>query len=360
MIDYEQGDLLKADVEALVNTVNCVGAMGKGIALQFRQAYPEIFAEYARACRNGEVKLGQMFTVSTGKLTDPHYIINFPTKNHWREPSRIDDIRTGLIDLVAEIKRLEIRSIAIPPLGCGNGGLRWSDVRPLIEQALAEVPDIHVLLFAPQAAPEAEKMTVATKKPNMTRGRALVIRLMEMYGLPGYRLTLLEVQKLAYLLQESGLPMKLNYVRHRFGPYAENLNPVLQRIEGHFIRGYGDRTKQTPGIYIIDKSPEDAHKFLNDDDEAREHLERVARLIEGFETPYGMELLASVHWVVEHENTELNDLGAVIAAVHKWNPRKHRLFSPEHIGVAWKRLREENWLTAKTSFAPTEVHKPVA
>jgi len=359
MIEHKQGNLLEADAEALVNTVNCVGAMGKGIALQFKLAFPENFKEYAKACRHEEVKLGCMFTVPTGELY-PRYIINFPTKDHWRGSSRIEDIRAGLVALVEEIKRLEISSVAIPPLGCGNGGLRWSEVRPLIEEAMAAMPDVHVLLFAPQAAPEADKMVVATKKPNMSRSRALLIQLMEFYRAPGYRLMMLEVQKLAYFLQASGLDMKLDYSRNRFGPYSEKLNYVLQPMEGHFIRGYGDRDKQSPGINLLSGATEAAHKQLADDTEAQEHLERVAQLVESFETPYSMELLASVHYVVQENPAIANDVNAVITVVRSWTQRKEKLFTPEHIKVAWQHLHDKGWLTAVTQPATTQVHESVA
>ena len=150
MIEAGQGNLLQADADALVNTVNTVGHMGKGIALQFKQAYPENFKAYAQAVRRGEVQPGHMFVVPTGLLTNPRYVVNFPTKRHWRSRSRIEDIEAGLRALVEEIGRLGIRSIAIPPLGCGNGGLEWSDVRPRIIRALEKVPDVRVLLFAPR------------------------------------------------------------------------------------------------------------------------------------------------------------------------------------------------------------------
>jgi O-acetyl-ADP-ribose deacetylase (regulator of RNase III) len=128
--------LLKQDnVDAIVNTVNCVGVMGKGIALQFKNKWPANFTAYAAACKAGQVRPGRMLVFDSGGLVKPNFIINFPTKDHWRGSSKIDFIRDGLVDLVAQVKRLRIRSIAVPPLGCGNGGLNWADVRPLIEAA---------------------------------------------------------------------------------------------------------------------------------------------------------------------------------------------------------------------------------
>jgi len=149
MVEITRGNLLTADAEALVNTVNCVGYMGKGIALQFKKAFPENFTAYQKACRAGLVQPGKMFTFETGSMLRPRYIINFPTKRHWRGKSRYEDIEAGLRTLVSDVKRLRIRSIAVPPLGCGLGGLDWKKVRPMIEAAFAEVPDVRVMLFEP-------------------------------------------------------------------------------------------------------------------------------------------------------------------------------------------------------------------
>src|SRR4029079_5704301 len=146
MIEIAKGNLLEAPVEALVNTVNTEGIMGKGIALQFKQAYPEMFKAYERACRAKQGRLGRMDVHDLGGLVGgPRWIINFPTKGHWRAKSKLSDIEAGLPDLISKICQLQIRSIAVPPLGCGNGGLNWAQVRPRIEQAFAEIPDVHVL-----------------------------------------------------------------------------------------------------------------------------------------------------------------------------------------------------------------------
>src|SRR5436190_9407038 len=153
MIEYKKGDILREDVEALVNTVNCVGIMGRGIALQFKNAFPENFKFYVAACERHEVQPGRMLVFKTGGLTNPKYIINFPTKRHWRGKSRIEDIEAGLVALVNEIRRRGIRSIAIPPLGAGLGGLAWADVRPRIERAMRELPDVRVVVFEPHGAP---------------------------------------------------------------------------------------------------------------------------------------------------------------------------------------------------------------
>jgi O-acetyl-ADP-ribose deacetylase (regulator of RNase III) len=348
MIEYVRGNILNAEADALVNTVNCVGVMGKGVALQFKQAYPENFRQYERACRANEVQPGRMLTVPIADLLrpKPKFIINFPTKRHWKGKSRLEDIETGLEALAEEVRSLAITSIAIPPLGCGNGGLDWAQVKPRIEATFKKLPDVHVLLYAPQQAPAVNTMPIATGKPRMTRSRALLIRLLEQYGALGYPLSLLEIQKLAFFLQAAGEPLKLNYVKHRYGPYAENLNHVLQKLEGHYIRGYGDRNQRAE-VQLLVGATDAAQAVLARAPDAEERLDRVSRLIEGFEDPYGMELLASVLWVAREKPMVAFDLNQVIAGMQAWNERKRKVFDPDHIRKAWQRLQDEAWLTTK-------------
>ena len=166
MIRFKAGDVLAEDAEALVNTVNCVGVMGRGIALQFKKAFPDNFKAYAEACRRREVKPGRMFVFETGALTNPRYIVNFPTKRHWRGRSRMEDVEAGLKALAAEIEARNIRSIAVPPLACGLGGLAWDDVRPRIEAALADIDDLEAVVFEPDGAPDAKGMARLREAPD--------------------------------------------------------------------------------------------------------------------------------------------------------------------------------------------------
>ncbi len=150
MIELKHGDLLESGAEALVNTVNTEGVMGKGVALQFKKAFPEMFKAYRAACRKGEVAIGRMHVFESGSLMGPRFIINFPTKKHWREPSKLEYVKTGLVSLADEVRKLNIRSMAIPPLGCGFGGLKWEDVYPLIREAFEQLPDVELLVYPPQ------------------------------------------------------------------------------------------------------------------------------------------------------------------------------------------------------------------
>jgi O-acetyl-ADP-ribose deacetylase (regulator of RNase III) len=343
MIEFTTGDILRADAEALVNTVNCVGIMGRGVALQFKNEFPANFKAYEAACAREEVQPGKMFVFETRELTGPKFIINFPTKRHWRGKSRMEDIDSGLKALVEEIRNRGIRSIAIPPLGSGLGGLNWADVRPRIEAALRGVNDLHVIVFEPNSAPVATK---SRDVPDMTPGRAALVVLMNRYlgGLMDPFVTLIEVQKLMYFMQEAGQPLRLKYVKHHYGPYADNLRHVLTKIEGHLVAGYNDGG-DTPDkqLELVPGAVWEAEAFLAEDTETRDRFDRVGRLVEGFETPFGLELLATVHWVAKHEDATNADEAA--AKVYAWNERKRR-FSPRQIGIAFETLRSKGWLEA--------------
>lgn len=348
MIEFKRGDIVAADAEALVNTVNCVGVMGRGIALQMKNAFPENFTAYAAACRRSDVEPGRMFIFETGQFTNPRYVINFPTKRHWRGKSRLSDIEAGLQALVAEVRRLGIRSIAIPPLGCGLGGLEWSEVRPRIEAALGELPDVRVLVYEPAGAPEASRMAKPSKVPNMTPGRAALIGLMNRYlqGLMDPFVSLLEVHKLAYFMEEAGEPLRLSYVKARYGPYAEKLRHVFRHIEGYFITGYADGADRPDvQLELVPGAVRDAAQFLAEHPDTQCRFERVADLVEGFETPFGLELLSTVHWVVRKEGAITP--AQVTAAVYSWGERKLR-FTPEQIRLALDVLATKGWLGSPT------------
>lgn len=344
MIEIMQGNIVTTDAEALVNTVNCVGYMGKGIALQFKKAFPENFKVYESACCSNQVQPGKMLIFNTGTIENPKYIINFPTKRHWREKSLIEDIDTGLKALVGDVQRLKIKSIAIPPLGCGLGGLNWKVVKPMIEVAFSNVSETRVMIFEPMGSPDHKDMPVRTERPKMTVARALFIRLMQQYSEMSYRLTLLEIQKLAYLLQEAGEPLRLKYEAGHYGPYAHNLNKVLEVLEAHYIKGYGDSQKPDVEIALLPGAIEEAESFLSNQKDSTKRLKRVSDLIEGFETPHGMELLSSVHWVATHGVESVKNADEAIKAIHKWTPRKREMFKTDHIQTAWQRLDALGWL----------------
>ena len=345
MIQLEQGDILRADAEALVNTVNCVGVMGRGVALQFRKAFPENFNEYKASCDREELQPGRMLVHDLGRLVNPRYIINFPTKRHWKGKSRLEYVEAGLSALVEEVSKRGIRSLALPPLGCGLGGLDWKDVRPRIERAFREFFDVRVLLFEPKGTPEPEKMVKEKAVPKMTKGRASLLGLMRRYlaAVMDPVVSLLEIHKLLYFMQEAGEDLRLRYKKGLYGPYAENLRHVLSRIEGHFVIGYGagDDRPDTQ-IEALPGVSEQAERYLATHPETRDRFDRVADLINGFETPFGMELLSTVHWVASREGS--TNIDHVIEKTYAWNDRK-RIFTESHIGTAWSVLDRQGWLT---------------
>lgn len=343
MIEYKRGDILREDAEALINTVNCVGVMGRGIALQFKNAFPENFEAYAEACKKAEVQPGRMFVFETGQLNNPRYIINFPTKRHWRGKARMGDIEAGLKALVDTIRRYNIQSIAIPPLGSGLGGLNWSEVRPYIETTLQPLTDVRVIIYEPSGAPRSEEMVHSREVPTMTSGRAVLVELMNRYllGLLDPFVTLLEVHKLMYFMQEAGEPLRLKYQKAPYGPYAENLRHVLHAIEGHLVSGYADGgDAPNKQLKLVPEAIKDATSFLKDHPDTRTRFNKVAELIEGFESPFGLELLSTVHWVLKNEPVNTRD--AVVNHIYAWHSRK-RQFTPRQIALAAEVLSSKGW-----------------
>ncbi len=348
MIETTSGDILTADAEALVNTVNCVGIMGRGIALQFRKAFPDNFKAYEAVCKRGELHPGHMFIYETGSFTNPRYVINFPTKRHWKGKSRLADIELGLKTLVSDIQRLGIHSLAIPPLGCGQGGLDWTDVRPRIERALSAVPDVRVLLFEPVGSPAHLGATASQPVPKMTEARAALVGLMHRYlaGLMDPFISLLEVHKLLYFMQEAGeASLRLRYVKAPYGPYAENLRHLLLSVEGYLTSGYTDGVDDPEKpLELVPGAIGDAERYLESHLDTQRRFERVADLVRGFETPFGLELLSTVHWVSIQEGAVTPD--EATTAAFRWNERKRR-FSPQQIALAWQVLQDKGWLSAQ-------------
>ena len=344
MLQLIKGDILKADAEALVNTVNCVGVMGRGIALQFRKAFPENFKVYKSTCNKKQLHPGMMFVYDLNRFQNPRYVINFPTKRHWKGKSKIEDIESGLEALVQEVSKRNIRSIAIPPLGCGLGGLDWTQIKQIIEKVFDALPSVHVLLYEPAGAPVAKAMVKEKKLPRMTVGRAALLGLMNRYlkAVMDPSISLLEIHKLMYFMQESGEDLRLNYSKALYGPYAKNLRHLLNVIEGHFIIGFADAADRPhTQIQLISEATKKADIFLEKNYSTREHFGRVVDLINGFETPFGMELLSTVHWLATRERAKTAE--QAINKTYLWDARK-RMFKEEHITIAWKVLEQKEWL----------------
>jgi O-acetyl-ADP-ribose deacetylase (regulator of RNase III) len=281
----------------------------------------------------------------------PRFVINFPTKGHWRSPSRISDIDRGLTDLVRVIRELEIRSLAVPPLGCGNGGLDWHQVEPRIRAALGDLDDLQIVLYPPGQTPAAATMPTRTPRPPMTPPRAALIRIIDRYSTHALDVSIIEVQKLLYFLQLAGERLALRYTRGYYGPYADNLRHALNALEGHYLIGFGDGTANVLDagpLHLLPGATDAADRTLADQPRTAERIDRVLALADGFESTYGMELLASVHWIATQDATNPHDPTEISQLVRAWTPRKGRMFTDDHIHNAWQALHDEGWLLAAT------------
>ena len=310
MLDYTKGNLLDSSVEALVNTVNEVGVMGKGISLMFKERFPKPSEEYVRASKAGEVRVGTVFVTATEELF-PKWIIHFPTKRHWRHPSKVEWIQDGLRDLVKVVRELGITSIALPPLGCGNGGLDWRDVRPLIEEAFASVSEIEAIIHEPTAEYQNKPKRVGVQE--LTPARALIAEMVRRYAVLALDCTLLEVHKLAYFVQKdvaaSGLqnPLNLRFNANRYGPYADRLRHLVNALDGSYLHSSKRISDASPldRIWFDDDKEEAIKKFLEDIAPGyAAALAATTELIDGFESPLGLELLATVDWLVDAMEVE--------------------------------------------------------
>ena len=348
MITFTQGNLLEARAEALVNTVNTVGVMGKGIALMFKERFADNIRRYAAACKAKEVCTGKMFVTEVRELDGPRWIVNFPTKQHWRGDSKMEWITEGLQDLRRFLIDNKVKSIAIPPLGAGNGGLDWAEVRPHIEEALAGL-DTDIIVFEPTQ--KYQNVAKRTGVEKLTPTRALIAELVRRYWVLGMECSLLEIQKLAWFLERSIeraslTPLDLRFVPHKYGPYADRLRHLLEGLDGSYLhcdKRIGD-ADPLDVIWFDDGRKTFVQTYLKS--EAKDYvpaLEATAALIDGFESPYGMELLATVDWLLSQEGIAPT-VPAVREGLHHWGggpgaaARKERLFDDRALSIALERL----------------------
>jgi O-acetyl-ADP-ribose deacetylase (regulator of RNase III) len=350
---FTQGNLLEAQVDAVVNTVNTVGVMGKGIALMFKERFPENYRAYAAACEAGEVRVGELFITAGVELEGPRWIINFPTKKHWRQQARLEWVKDGLEALREFVRNANIKSIAIPPLGCGNGGLDWAEVRPLIESILGDLVDVDVIVYEPTN----RYQNVAKRKgvQKLTPARALIAEMIRRYWVLGIECTLLEAQKLAWFLErtikrmELPDPLDLRFEANRYGPYANRLTHLLNALDGSYLHCEKRIADAEPfqTIWFEDGKREKLELYLRST-EARDYrsaLEATDDLIDGFQSPLGMEALATVDWLIARENTEPT-ISGVREGISRWPAgpshaqRKERLFSGRLLQLALERLHK--------------------
>jgi O-acetyl-ADP-ribose deacetylase (regulator of RNase III) len=351
MVRFVEGNLLDAKADALVNTVNTVGVMGKGIALMFKEAFPENLKAYVAACKKKQIDIGRMFvTERQDWVSGPKWIVNFPTKKHWRNPSKIEWIKAGLVDLKRFIIENNVRSIALPPLGTGNGGLQWGDVRPLIEEALSDISNMDVIVYVPTKTYQNIAKREGVEK--LTAARALAAELVRRYSVLGFECTMLEIYKLVYLLQRQILilgvdnPLKLEFQANKFGPHAPVLGHLLNGLDGSYL--HCEKRVADAGaldtIWFENSKRDVVTTYLaTEAKQYREALERTAALIDGFESPLGMELLGTVDWLLDHDGAAASVAG-VKDGLRSWlgggeaAERKLRLFTDDMIELALARV----------------------
>lgn len=349
MITFTQGNLLEARAEVLVNTVNTVGVMGKGIALMFKERFAENMRLYVAACKAKQVVTGRMFVTEVRELDGPRWIVNFPTKQHWKAPSQMVWVEEGLQDLRRFLIEKQVKSIAIPPLGAGNGGLDWSAVRKRIEIALGGLPDVEIVVFEPTK--QYQNVAKRTGVEKLTPARALIAELVRRYWVLGMECSLLEIQKLAWFLERSierftpnDNPLKLEFVAHKYGPYANRLEHLLDSLDGSYLHCDKRISDADPleVIWFDDDRKLLVQAYINT--EAKPYmkaLEYTTSLIDGFESPFGMELLATVDWLLNREDVQPT-VQAVREGLQRWPAgvveRKNRLFDDRTIRIALDRL----------------------
>jgi len=343
MIYFEKTDIRNVRAEAIVNSVNLTGVMGKGIALAIKDAFPENYRLYKKACEDKKIDIGKIFVTETGQLF-PKYIINFPTKQHWRYPSKYQWIESGLKSLAQWLRSNKVKSIAIPPLGSGNGKLDWERVKPMIEDYLKEFEnEVDIIIIEPSSKFNKNNIKRPVKSgAKLTPARAMIIYIMNKYRVLGFEINLLVVQKIAYFLQRLGEPLRLNFERGFYGPFAYNIIPVLRTLRHHYINYKTlDSAKPNTVIQLDNSRLNEVDEYIENklSAEQKERLQKTLELIKDFETPFGLELLGTVDYIFSNKKQPVES-SIVMSELKEWTNRKKKLFKQYHIDVASKRLLE--------------------
>jgi O-acetyl-ADP-ribose deacetylase (regulator of RNase III) len=318
MINYITGNILDSKAQAIVNTINTMGVMGKGIALQFKKAYPNNYKSYSLACKNKEVEVGKMFLTTDSNISSGEkIIINFPTKQNWRKPSEYIYIENGLDDLIDVIKQKQIESIAIPPLGAGNGGLKWEKVKKIIEDKLSNL-DIEIFVYEPTSL-IVEKLK--EERVKLTDARALLLYVLYDLVKNGEYVSEFSSEKVSYFLQRFGAEkyFKLQFTPNFYGPYSGKVRYVLNALNGSYIMGYSDMNKKP---------------FL----ELATIAKNTTNFLSGFYSDFALELLSSIDFIASKEKTF--DKQFISNKLTEWSDRKQSMFSnPKYIEISFRHLQ---------------------
>lgn len=339
MFIFKSGNLFDEinNVEAIINTVNCVGVMGKGIALEFKKRYPINLINYEKSCKNKELKPGKMLTVINDSNISPKYIINFPTKLHWKNPSKIEYIAQGLDALKLEIKKYSLKSIAMPALGCGNGGLDWNQVKPIIINKLSDLPDVKFYIYEPNV----NKISSETKI-KITKPRALLLLLIDHYNNSAFKqqVTYEEVNRLAFLAQSLGAKLNLNFKETRLGPYDTNLNKLLLALSKNEYIQIEKTSKNINYIQVNIKKFKQKKSTLKDI-EIKKLYKNITELLSGFESEDRIKILTLAVWLYESEDINRSE-DQLFSSLLRWNNKEDLDFSESTMNEAVRRVIKFN------------------
>jgi O-acetyl-ADP-ribose deacetylase (regulator of RNase III) len=341
---YKKGNLLEDKAQALVNTVNTVGVMGKGIALQFKEAFPNNFKVYAAACKQKELQPGKLLVFKEQTLQGEKIIINFPTKTEWFKKSEYEYIEEGLKELVKVVVDYSIKSIAIPPLGCGNGGLNWEKVKAMMERHLSTLIDVEVNIYEPnKEISKILKKQPGSGKANLTPARAMLLYSMFHYEALGESSSLFVANKLAWFLQRLGENLRLKFEASHYGPYCVQVGHVLHALNGKYLKGLEQmNVKAFDPIELNYNTYEEIKRYVHEElkPEQFQRLNNLLTLIDGFQSAFALEVLATVDYVKKEKSTD--DETSIIKEVQNWSGRKRNLFREDHIRIAIEHLRNYN------------------
>jgi O-acetyl-ADP-ribose deacetylase (regulator of RNase III) len=339
MIKYIKGNILESPAQAIVNTVNTVGVMGKGIALQFKKAFPSNYKAYLDACKNDEIRIGKLLVCTdSNMLYGEKIIINFPTKTDWRKPSEYEYIEKGLDDLLEIIDKYNIKSIAIPPLGSGNGGLQWEKVKKIIIDKLQNI-DIDIYIFEPT---KQIKEHMQKERIKLTKARALLLYVLYDLVKNGEYVSEFSSEKICYFLQRFGAKkiFNLEYTPNFYGPYSGKVRYILNILNGSYISGYSDMNKKPfEPLTLVTDGYKTVKNFVHNDPELLEIGEKTKKFLSGFYSDFGLELLSSVDYIISESGT--TDSSEVLTKLANWNNRKRSLFSNEkYVDIAINHIKK--------------------
>ncbi|MFN8430535.1 MAG: macro domain-containing protein [Spirosomataceae bacterium] len=337
MIRYITGNILESNAKALINTVNTVGVMGKGIALQFKKAYHNNFKTYVEACKRNEIEIGKLLVTKDSNLNSGEkYIINFPTKKDWRKPSEYYFIESGLDDLIRVLNENKIDSVAIPPLGAGNGGLEWEKVKKIIEQKLGNL-DTEIIVYEPT---QQIKESLKKERVKLTDARALLLFVLYDLVKNGEYVSEFSSEKVCYFLQRFGGEkyFKLKFNPNFYGPYSGKVRFVLNVLNGSYIMGYSDMSKKPfEPLTLIADGYEDVKIVIENNKDLQKIAVKTIDFLTGFYSDFALELLSSIDFISLAKKTY--DKKVITEQLNNWSDRKRSLFSnPKYIDISLKQL----------------------